>query len=134
MIQKRHIILSLILVVALNLTFTVTQAIDWNYVETWNFSINHQWNPVETWSFTLSSKGWNLVEFWNFRINNGWNNVETCSFSLANEILSWNHTDVETTSITAFRGWLPILTPVLILIFALTILMVIYTKKRGKQK
>lgn len=52
--------------------------------------------------------------------------VETWNFQLTNETLSWNHVD-ETTIITAYRGWLPILAPVLILFFALTMLTVVVT-------
>lgn len=55
MIPKRHILLSVILVVALNLTFSAVQAVDWHHVETWTFRINKGWNHVETWAFNLET-------------------------------------------------------------------------------
>ena len=129
MIPKRHIILTGILLVALNLAVSVAYSASLNPVETWNFIITNNWNHVETWSFTLNSKGWNIVEIWNFNLNSvsQWNIVESWNFQLTT--VSWNHTDTWNKSI----GQSPsILTPVLILFFALTILVATYTLKRGR--
>lgn len=134
MIQKRHVIL--ILLVALNLAVSVAYSASWNTVETWNFGLSSKgWNHIETWNFTLNSTAqWRTVETWAFSLGSkGWNLVEAWSFSLANETRLWNYVD-ETSTIITCVGWLLILAPALIIIFALAILMVVYAKRKREKE
>lgn len=150
MIPKRHIILSLILIVTLNLTFTVAYATSYTHVETWSFIITNNWNNVETWSFTLNAPlGWHFVESWLFSLNGvrEWSFVESWSFSLSGvsdwslieswnfqlTAVSWNNTDTWNKSI---GQPLSIVRPILIIVaFIFALLMaVIYAKKKQRKQ